>query len=122
VPTVREPDGLALSSRNAYLSPEERRIAPALARVLQSIATALARQPATVTQELARGTAELEKSGFAVEYLEIHDAETLAAVTTKITAPSRVLAAVRLGRTRLIDNVAVPSPLKGKYNRRRLGS
>jgi pantoate--beta-alanine ligase len=108
VPTVREPDGLALSSRNAYLSPEERRIAPALARVLQSIAAALAHQPATVRRELARGSAELQKAGFVVEYLEIRDAEALAPVELEVTTPTRVFAAVRLGRTRLIDNMPVP--------------
>jgi pantoate--beta-alanine ligase len=104
---VREPDGLALSSRNAYLSAEERRIAPALAEVLQRTAAALARQPAAVARELARGVAELEHAGFAVDYLEVRDAETLAPVTAEVTAPSRILAAVRLGRTRLIDNTQV---------------
>jgi pantoate--beta-alanine ligase len=107
VPTVREPDGLALSSRNVYLSAEERRIAPALAEVLQRAAAALARQPAAVARELARGVDELEDAGFAVDYLEVRDAETLAPVTAEVTAPSRILAAVRLGRTRLIDNMRV---------------
>jgi pantoate--beta-alanine ligase len=105
VPTVREPDGLALSSRNAYLSQEERRIAPDLARVLRSVAAALAQQPAGVAGELARGLGELQDAGFAVEYLEIRDAETLAPVKAQVTAPSRVFAAVHLGRTRLIDNM-----------------
>ena len=107
VPTVREPDSLALSSRNAYLSSEERRIVPHLACVLQSIAAALAREPTAVERELASGSAELEKAGFAVEYLEIREGETLVPVTTEITAPSRVFAAVRLGRTRLIDNMLI---------------
>jgi pantoate--beta-alanine ligase len=108
VPTVREPDGLALSSRNLYLSPEERRVAPTLSGVLQSIAVALAQYPTTVASELARGLSELQSAGFAVEYLEIRDAETLAPVRTKVTAPARVLVAARLGRTRLIDNVPIP--------------
>jgi pantoate--beta-alanine ligase len=107
VPTVREPDGLALSSRNVYLSAEERRIAPNLARVLRAIAAALAREPDMVARELARGTAELERAGLTVEYLEIRDAETLAPVTAKITAPSRAFAAIHLGRTRLIDNLPI---------------
>ena len=107
VPTVREPDGLALSSRNLYLSAEERRIAPGLARVLRTIAAALAREPDRVARELARGSAELERVGLAVEYLEIRDAETLAPATAAITAPARVIAAVRLGRTRLIDNMPI---------------
>jgi pantoate--beta-alanine ligase len=109
VPTVREPDGLALSSRNAYLSPAERRIAPELARVLRTIATVVADGPAAVARELGWGKAELQQAGFAVEYLEIREAETLAPVAAKITAPSRVFAAARLGRTRLIDNMPIAS-------------
>jgi pantoate--beta-alanine ligase len=107
VPTVREADGLALSSRNAYLSREERRVAPHLACVLQNIAAALAWESTAVARELACGSAELEKAGFVVEYLEIREADTLAPVTTEITAPSRLFAAVRLGRTRLIDNMPI---------------
>jgi pantoate--beta-alanine ligase len=107
VPTVRDADGLALSSRNAYLSPEERRVAPALARVLQRMAAALVMQSATVANEIARGIADLESAGFAVEYLEVRDAETLAPVTETITGPARVFAAAHLGRTRLIDNLPI---------------
>jgi pantoate--beta-alanine ligase len=106
VPTVREPDGLALSSRNVYLSAEERRIAPNLARVLRSIAAVLAQDPNAVAQEIAHGSAALQQAGFAVEYLEIREAESLA-VTNEVTASSRVFAAVRLGRTRLIDNMPI---------------
>ena len=109
VPTVRELDGLALSSRNAYLSPEERRIAPNIARVLRSIAGALTQQPTTVAFELAHGIGELQNAGLAVEYLEIRDAETLMPVTDVVTVPSRVFAAARLGRTRLIDNMPIAS-------------
>jgi pantoate--beta-alanine ligase len=107
VPTVREPDGMALSSRNAYLSAQERRIAPNLARVLRSIADTVTRQPKAVAPELARGSAELRDAGFDVEYLEIRDAETLMSVTNEVTAPSRVFVAARLGRTRLIDNMPI---------------
>ena len=107
VATFREPDGLALSSRNVYLTAEERRIAPELARVLRSIAAALADEPAAVARELARGRRELAAAGFAVEYLEIREAETLAPVTTVVTAPSRVFVAAHLGRTRLIDNLPI---------------
>lgn len=110
VPTVREPDGLALSSRNAYLSPEERRIAPNIARVLRSIAGALVQQPAAVAFELARGHDELQNAGLAIEYLEICDAETLLPATDEVTAPSRVFVAARLGRTRLIDNMPIAPP------------
>jgi pantoate--beta-alanine ligase len=105
VPVVREPDGLALSSRNAYLSPAERRIAPNLARVLRHIAATLEREPGAVARETARGRAELTRLGFKVEYLEIRDAETLTPVIDAVGAPSRALAAAYLGRTRLIDNV-----------------
>ena len=104
VPTVRESDGLALSSRNAYLSPAERRSAPNLARILRRIATALAAQPGTVASEMAQGRADLESAGLAVEYLEIREADTLAPVTAAVTRPARMFAAVHLGRTRLIDN------------------
>src|SRR5204862_7874976 len=71
VPTVREPDGLALSSRNAYLSPEERRIAPLLHQVLQDTAAALAQDPGGVATFLERGIDALGASGFAVDYLEL---------------------------------------------------
>ncbi len=107
VATWREPDGLALSSRNIYLSPEERRIAPALARVLRRVAAAVAQRPDAVARELAQSAAELREAGFVVEYLEIRDAETLSLVTRAVAAPARVFAAVQLGRTRLIDNVPV---------------
>jgi pantoate--beta-alanine ligase len=109
VPTVREADGLALSSRNAYLSPAERRVAPELARVLRSIAAALSEMPTAVENQIALGIADLTKTGFAVEYLEIREADNLAPVTATVTRPARVLAAVHLGRTRLIDNVPIGS-------------
>ena len=107
VPTFRESDGLAMSSRNAYLTPEERRTAPTLARTLGSVAAAVARDPSAVAHALARGRRELESVGFTVEYLEIREAESLAPVTAKVTAPSRVFAAALLGRTRLIDNMPI---------------
>jgi pantoate--beta-alanine ligase len=106
VPTVREADGLALSSRNVYLSSEERRVAPNFARVLRNIAAALAQDPTAVAREIAHGSAALQQAGFAVEYLEVRGAHTLA-VTSEATANSRVFAAVRLGKTRLIDNMPV---------------
>jgi pantoate--beta-alanine ligase len=106
VPTVREADGLALSSRNAYLSQEERRIAPHLARILRSIAAALAEDPTAVAREIVRGSAALRQAGFAVEYLEIREADTLA-VATEATTSSWIFAAVRLGKTRLIDNMPI---------------
>ncbi|HUC12730.1 MAG TPA: pantoate--beta-alanine ligase [Stellaceae bacterium] len=107
VPIVREPDGLALSSRNAYLSAAERRIAPGLCRVLRDVAAALERDPIAVGRETERGRAELARSGFDVEYLEIRAAEDLAAVGDVVDRPCRVLAAAYLGRTRLIDNFPI---------------
>jgi pantoate--beta-alanine ligase len=107
VPTVREPDGLALSSRNVYLSAQERRTAPNLARVLRSVAAALAIQPGAVARELARGVRELREGGFEIDYLEIREEETLRPVTVSVAARSRVLAAVQLGKTRLIDNMPI---------------
>jgi pantoate--beta-alanine ligase len=104
---VREADGLALSSRNAYLTPEERRIAPGLARVLRRIVTALSADPDAVARETACGRADLEQAGFVVEYLEIREADTLAPVTATVAVPARVFAAVHLGRTRLIDNIPI---------------
>jgi pantoate--beta-alanine ligase len=73
---------------------------------LQSVAAALARDPTVVQREIARGSAALQQSGFTVEYLEIREAETLA-VTSEVTARSRIFAAVRLGTTRLIDNMPI---------------
>lgn len=105
-PTVREADGLALSSRNVYLTTEERLIAPALYAVLTTIAGNVA-DGAAVNEQTALGRRRLIETGFAaVDYLEVRDAVTLAAAEVP-ARPARVLAAARLGRTRLIDNVAV---------------
>jgi pantoate--beta-alanine ligase len=106
VATVREPDGLALSSRNVYLSPEERRVAPRLYRVLNDTAAVLREQPDAVAPALAAGISALEGVGFVVDYLEFHDAADLSPMIT-LDRPARLLAAGRLGRTRLIDNIAV---------------
>ena len=106
VPTVRAADGLALSSRNAYLSAEERRVAPRLFEVLSRMAAALS-QGAKSADAVANGTTALRAAGFdRIDYLAVCDAETLAPVES-ITVPARVLAAAWLGETRLIDNVPV---------------
>jgi pantoate--beta-alanine ligase len=107
VPTVREPDGLALSSRNAYLSEDERRIAPVLHRVLAEVAARYA--AGTPAQEAAAwGGAELLRAGFAkLDYLDLRDAETLQPLTGQ-DRPGRALVAAWLGKTRLIDNEALP--------------
>lgn len=107
-PTVREPDGLALSSRNARLSPAERKAAPALAVALTQAAGALATgaPPAPV---LSQARDAILAAGFAsVEYLELRAEEDLASLQAA-DRPARLLAAAWLGETRLIDNVKVSS-------------
>lgn len=106
LPTVRAPDGLALSSRNAYLSAAERAIAPALYRALAQAAAALG-GGANVEPTLATARGAVLAAGFAkIEYLELRDAETLEPLT-RAERPGRLLAAAWLGRARLIDNVVV---------------
>ena len=104
VPTVREADGLALSSRNAYLTAEERQIAPALYRTLSSVAAGVA-SGADAVERAEWGEAELLRAGFdAVDYVAVRDAYDLSSWQDP-RRPGRVLAAARLGKTRLIDNV-----------------
>jgi len=106
IPTVRERDGLALSSRNAYLSEAERAAAPTLARVLNACAGRIQRRE-PVEMVLEEGRAELGRSGFAVDYLEARHALTLTPVASLKDGPIRLLVAPKLGTTRLIDNLAV---------------
>jgi pantoate--beta-alanine ligase len=105
-PTLREPDGLALSSRNAYLAPDERARAPRLHAVLVQTAERL-RADVGAEAALAAGRRALEDAGFAVNHLEVRNAATLEPVRDLEAEPLRLLAAARLGRTRLIDNIAV---------------
>jgi pantoate--beta-alanine ligase len=105
IPTVREKDGLALSSRNAYLSGGERAIAPMLHRVLKECASRIAAGD-QLARVLNEGAHALEQAGFRLDYLEARDAATLAPVNSRADVPIRLLVAARLGRTRLIDNVA----------------
>jgi pantoate--beta-alanine ligase len=105
-PTVREKDGLALSSRNVYLTSEERKAAPALYAALVCCASAL-RGGAAMEQAVAAARASVEAAGFTVDYIEARHAETLAPVASTAEGPVRLLAAAKLGRTRLIDNIAV---------------
>lgn len=105
-PTVREKDGLALSSRNAYLSAAERAAAPVLYRALKSCAAQL-KSGKPIAAILADGRAVIERAGFSVDYLEARHAETLAPVTTTKDGPVRLLVAAKIGKTRLIDNIAV---------------
>jgi pantoate--beta-alanine ligase len=107
VPTVRDADGLALSSRNIYLSPNERAAAMALPRTLGTIAERLARFPKEVAEQIAWGRDQLRAAGFTkIDYVEVCDAETLQPVT-EVRGATRVFAAAWMGRTRLIDNVSV---------------
>lgn len=109
VPTVREPDGLALSSRNQYLTAEERAAAAALPRAMQA-ATAQIAAGAPVAEALATLEQALIDAGFAsVDYAALADAETLAQLHEQPRHPARLLVAARMGRTRLIDNLPVPA-------------
>jgi pantoate--beta-alanine ligase len=104
-PIVREEDGLALSSRNGYLSPTERKTAPILHQVLSEVAAALSNGEGCDAASSA-GRFKLEGEGFRVDYVAIRDPETLAPLSGPIKGPARVMGAVHLGATRLIDNVA----------------
>jgi pantoate--beta-alanine ligase len=109
VPTVREADGLALSSRNAYLTTEERKVAPALHRTIDAVARAVA-GGASPAGETARASEALVQAGFRkVDYVAVRDAETLEPLQDA-SRPARVLAAAWLGRARLIDNVPLNTP------------
>lgn len=138
VPTVREEDGLAMSSRNAYLSPKERAIAPRLHRIICQVAADATRamqgpdgdadrrraprpkplvpeperpkdepQLAALDEICASAVQELERAGFTkVDYVAVRVADSLKVVSTATAHPLRILAAARLGETRLIDNVS----------------
>jgi pantoate--beta-alanine ligase len=106
VPTVREKGGLALSSRNGYLSAAERGVAPTLYRVLRQSAASI-KKGEPISAALETGRAEITRAGFALDYLEARDALTLAPVSSRKDGPIRLLVAAKLGTTRLIDNVAV---------------
>ena len=106
VPTVREADGLAMSSRNAYLTPEERAAAACLPRAMREAIARIAAGDA-VAPTLAGLEQGLLIGGFrAVDYAILCDAETLAPLTERGTGPARLLVAARIGKARLIDNMA----------------
>jgi pantoate--beta-alanine ligase len=105
-PIAREQDGLAMSSRNAYLSAAERAVAPALNFILRQCETRIRRGEA-VASVLDAGRADAAAAGFVLDYLELRDAETLAPVAAPSDRPCRLLVAAYLGRTRLIDNIAI---------------
>ncbi len=105
IPTIREPDGLALSSRNRFLSPENRLIAPALYAALSQAAAAIqAGQPAPGALNAAAET--LKTAGLTSDYFALVDAVSLEPIET-IANPARILAAAKLGPIRLLDNIAV---------------
>lgn len=104
--TVRERDGLAMSSRNVYLSPEERATAPVLYRAMKEMAAKL-RGGSTIIAATTSGSKAITAAGLVLDYLEVRHAETLAPVTSAKDGPMRILVAARLGKTRLIDNIAV---------------
>jgi pantoate--beta-alanine ligase len=106
VKTVRERDGLAMSSRNVYLSPQERHAAPILHRTMQDCAKAL-RAGDDVGKTMAAGAARIADAGFAVDYFEARHAETLQPVNSMKDGPVRLLVAAKIGTTRLIDNLGV---------------
>lgn len=106
VPIVREPDGLALSSRNRYLSPSERQAAPTLYRALKECAGQVA-AGAPFDAVLNYGQKEIARAGLQLDYFEARNADTLKPLTGASGEPIRLLAAARIGTTRLIDNVAV---------------
>ena len=107
LPTVREPDGLAMSSRNAYLSPEERQRAAALVRALRAAEGVAASGETRPQVALDAARAELERAGIEPEYLEARDAEGLAPAESLNGRPVLVAVAARVGQARLIDNLVI---------------
>ena len=105
-PTVREADGLAMSSRNVYLSGEERGAAPLLHRCMTRAAQRI-HDGEAMEAALAPARSKLMAAGFEIDYLEVRDASSLATVQGRYRKGLRILVAARLGRTRLIDNLEV---------------
>ena len=104
--TVRERDGLALSSRNVYLSELERGHAPVLYRTLKTCAARIkAGEP--IEMVLEEGRAQIALAEFALDYLDARHAQTLAPIASRKDGPIRLLVAAKIGKTRLIDNIAV---------------
>jgi pantoate--beta-alanine ligase len=101
---IRERDGLAMSSRNVYLSPDERRTAPVLFRTLKETSKRL-RTGDDFKAALSDGADVIGKAGFALDYLEARHAETLAPISSLRNGPVRLLVAGKIGTTRLIDNI-----------------
>jgi pantoate--beta-alanine ligase len=107
-PTLREADGLAMSSRNVYLSADDRARAPALHRALSEAAGRIAAGE-VIGHVMGEAREAIASAGFDIDYVEARHADTLARVARRHDGPIRLLTAARLGATRLIDNVAVPA-------------
>lgn len=105
MPTVREEDGLAMSSRNRYMSPAERAVATSLYRELNNVAKAVCSGTASADAVAAASKALLAAGFDRIEYLTVVDPLSLVPLA-RVTGPARIVAAARLGRTRLIDNIA----------------
>src|SRR5580700_2328621 len=104
--TVRERDGLAMSSRNVYLSAEQRRVAPTLFQAMKESARRL-RAGDKFESAMAGGIELITGAGFTLDYFEVRHAETLAPITSAEDGPLRILVAAKIGKTRLIDNFGV---------------
>src|SRR5438105_3508788 len=104
--TVRERDGLAMSSRNVYLSGEQRVVAAVLYRAMKQSAARL-QAGYDIQAAMASGAEMITEAGFELDYFEVRDADTLAPIASVKDGPMRILVAARLGTTRLIDNIAV---------------
>jgi len=109
LPTVRDDDGLALSSRNAYLTADQRKQAPLFAKALFA-AREMARAGERDLSAIERATRDaLTEAGFSIDYVDVVEPETMKRPTT-IGATTALAAAIRLGKTRLIDNVSLLEP------------
>jgi pantoate--beta-alanine ligase len=104
--TLRERDGLAMSSRNIYLSPEERSAAPELYRAMKETAKRL-RTGQDIAGTIAGGAKLVAAAGFRLDYFEVRHADTLAPIASVKDGPMRILVAAQIGKTRLIDNIGV---------------
>ncbi len=105
-PLLREADGLALSSRNAYLSESDRKIAPKLYQTLQDLKNKL-QSGKSVKPSLSAAKRKLSSLGFQIDYLEIRDTKNLQIMEKTVDQPARIFVAAYLGNTRLIDNIAL---------------
>jgi pantoate--beta-alanine ligase len=105
-PTIREPDGVAMSSRNRYLSEAERALVPVIAREMQKAASAI-RNNVPIMAAVAAAQMAIVQAGFELDYLEVRHADSLVPVQSMGDGPLRMILAARLGSTRLIDNIAV---------------